>query len=255
MIFHAEKKHRPKITKAQMKGLLAEGAVGEILIAGICLLCYGKFVWLFPLQLLFIPYFSYVKKKKREKTHKKYRQGFLNLLQSLMTSLQTGYSLENACRRSYQEMEELYKEEKHPMMEPLYEIVVGLELQIPAEKLFHTFAGKTQLKEIHQFAVVLEIAAATGGDLVDIIRNTIEHLNTKIEAEQEIEVLLSGKIYEKNIMLGMPFLILLYLRIANPGYLDVFYQTLPGQFLMTVFLGIVLLCFFWAERILYRCMT
>lgn len=248
-------KGRSKQSEYCIKDFLLESIFGEMLITGLCILCYGEWIWMLPLQVVLIPYFSYMRKHRKAVLEKKYRQGFLNLLQSLMTSLQTGYSLENACRRAYQEMKKLYMPQGHPILDPLQEVIVGLELQIPPERLFHIFAQTTGIQDIHQFAVILEIAVSTGGNIVTIMRNTIEHMNIKMESEEEIRTALSGKIYEKNIMLGMPFFILLYLRIANPGYLDVFYRTFAGHMLMTLFIAAVVLCFFWAEKILYGCMN
>ena len=42
---------------------------------------------------IIIPCFNVLKRKKREKEKHLYEKGFQNLLQSMMTSLQAGYSL------------------------------------------------------------------------------------------------------------------------------------------------------------------
>ena len=86
--------------------------------------------------------------------------------------------------------------------------------------------------------------------MVEILKRTMQHLKYKMDTEEEIRVLLSGKLFEKNIMLSMPFLILMYLRLANPAYIECFYNTLGGHLIMSIMIGITVFCFFWSERIM-----
>ena len=69
-------------------------------------------------------------------------------------------------------------------------------------------------------------------------------------AEDEIYVMLSGRILEKNIMLFMPFIILFYLRLTNPGYLDWYYRSSLGHGVMSVMIIGCMVCYYWAERIM-----
>lgn len=83
-----------------------------------------------------------------------------------------------------------------------------------------------------------------------ILKRTMQHLKYKMDTEEEIRVLLSGKLFEKNIMLSMPFFILLYLRLANPKYVECFYNTILGHLVMSGMIGITVFCFFWSEKIM-----
>lgn len=95
-----------------------------------------------------------------------------------------------------------------------------------------------------------QIARSTGGNMVEILKRTMQHLKYKMDTEEEIRVLLSGKLFEKNIMLSMPFFILLYLRLANPKYVECFYNTILGHLVMSGMIGITVFCFFWSEKIM-----
>ena len=68
------------------------------------ILCYGDIRWLLLEQILLFPCFNVLKRKKREKEKHLYEKGFQNLLQSMMTSLQAGYSLNNSCRIALKEL-------------------------------------------------------------------------------------------------------------------------------------------------------
>ena len=74
------------------------------------ILCYGDIRWLLLEQILLFPCFNVLKRKKREKEKHLYEKGFQNLLQSMMTSLQAGYSLNNSCRIALKELEEEQKQ-------------------------------------------------------------------------------------------------------------------------------------------------
>ena len=78
----------------------------------------------------------------------------------------------------------------------------------------------------------------------------MQHLKYKMDTEEEIRVLLSGKLFEKNIMLSMPFFILVYLRLANPEYVACFYKSVAGHLIMSAMIGITAACFFWSDKIM-----
>ena len=200
------------------------------------ILCYGDIRWLLLEQILLFPCFNVLKRQ--------------NLLQSMMTSLQAGYSLNNSCRIALKELEELYQDQNNPMLRQMRRIIQGLDLHITLEQLFMEFAESTGLEEAKQFAVVIEIVRSTGGNMVEILKRTMQHLKYKMDTEEEIRVLLSGKLFEKNIMLSMPFFILLYLRLANPKYVECFYNTILGHLVMSGMIGITVFCFFWSEKIM-----
>lgn len=224
--------------------------IGETGLFLINILCYGDIRWMILEQILIYPCFKVLKEKKRRRIHKLYQKGFQDLLQSLMTSLQAGYSLNNSCRIAMKELENLYQGQRNPMLKQMRRIVQGMDLNIALEQLFMEFADSTNLEEARQFAIIIEIVHSTGGNIVEILKRTMHHLKYKMDTEEEIKILLSGKLFEKNIMLSMPFFILLYLRLANPEYVTCFYNSVSGHFMMSVMIGITVICFFWSERIM-----
>ncbi len=213
-------------------------------------LCYDDLRWLFPLQILLIPLHRSANVWRRRRWKQRHIEGFGEMLQSLMTSLQAGYSLENACRICFRELSSLYHGGSHPVLASLEKMVRGIELHNSAEQMFREYAKETQVEEIREFAAVLQIAANTGGNLVDVLKNAMIHLQNRMNAAEELRVSLSGRIFEKNIMLFMPLGVLLYLRLANPEYTASLYELPLGNVLMTGILAGIVLCFFWTERIM-----
>ncbi|MDD7208967.1 MAG: type II secretion system F family protein [Lachnospiraceae bacterium] len=224
--------------------------VGEGLLILLNLLCYRDGFWMIPEQILLIPGWKIWEKRKMKKERRQYETGFRDLLRSLMTSFQAGYSLENACRIALKEMESSGEKPENPIVGKLRKLVQGLELHIPADKMFAVFARETGLEEAGQLSAVIEIVHSTGGNMVDVLKRSMEHMKARMDAREEIQVLLSGKIFEKNIMLLMPLCIFLYLRITNPEYVACFYQSVTGHLMMSAVIGIILFCFYWTEKIM-----
>lgn len=236
--------------KFAWKDFLLSVGIGEGVIFLLSVLCYNNILWCLPLQGFLYPIWKMIQKKREEHRKQQYIQGFRDVLQSMMTSLQAGYSIENACRISLREITELYHSEKNLTVNQLKKIVRGLDFHCSMETLFLQYAEETQVEEIYEFAVVLNIAKTTGGNVVEILKTSMEHLQSKMDAAEEWKVSLSGRIFEKNIMLLMPFGILFYLRLANGEYVESLYKTIPGNILMTGIILVILGCFFWTEKIM-----
>ncbi len=224
--------------------------LSEGIIICLALLCYDNLLWALPLQVLLLPFWKIIKESGGHRQQMKHMQGFREVLQSLMTSMQAGYSMENACRISRKELAGLFHQENHPTVTAMEKIVRGIDMHYPTEQLFLQYARDTGLEEIQEFAVVLSIAKSTGGNVVEIVKNSMEHLQSRMDAVEELQVSLSGRVFEKNIMMAMPFGVLLYLRLANPEYVRCLYDSLLGNLLMTGVIGVVLACFFWTEKIM-----
>ena len=94
---------------------------------------------------------------------------------------EAGYSLENAFKIAYKELEGLYQNQKNPMRKQMRRMVQGLELHMSLESLMTDFADAANLEEARQFAVVIEIVRSTGGNMVEILKRTIEHLKYKMD--------------------------------------------------------------------------
>ena len=226
-----------------------EWIAGEMGICFLSYLWYDSRYWFFFLQVLLIPYGYYLHNRRIINRKRQYERGFYELLQSMLPSLQAGYSLENACIAAYRELREVDGED-HAFVVQMALVVQGIGVHIPVEDLFLEMASATDSEDIHQFAVVLEILKNMGGNSVEILRNSMIRIQKKMETTEEIRTILSGKIYEKNLMLLMPFFLMIYLRVSNGSYLDMLYHTLTGRLVMTLALAGIIVCFYWSECIM-----
>lgn len=84
----------------------------------------------------------------------------------------------------------------------------------------------------------------------EIIRNSANQIGRQIELRQEIQMLLGGKKMELAVMKVMPFGILLYIDMGNPGYFDPLYHNLLGVIIMTGCLAAYLGAYLLGEHIM-----
>lgn len=204
------------------------------------------------MTLLMIPaglfYLMLLEEKKEKETKQRLREEFKEAILSVAANLRAGYAVENAFREALQEMRTLYGTESGIYRE-LYKIVQGLANRISMEALLEKFAESWKITEIQEFADIFAIAKRGGGNLTEIIYETAGTISEKIDVEREIQVLISSKRLEQNIMSVVPFAIILYVEITSAGYFDVLYTTPAGRVIMTICLGIYAAAYMMGRKI------
>ena len=204
-------------------------------IGGICLL---------PCNIMFIRLYRDYKKQIQQQ---KMLMEFKELLYSLSGNLKAGYSMERAWTAAEKDMELLY--ETGVLLTMIQAVSRKMQLHIPLETAVSEFAEQTQLEAVIAFAEVLRTAKRTGGNLVHMMEQTAVTITEKIEVEQEIQTILSGKKLEQKIMCAMPFVMVLYLKLTNPIYLETLYHNWLGILIMTICLMGTGIAAYWGNRI------
>lgn len=189
------------------------------------------------------------KKRKYERDRRNMLNEFKELLRIVTANLKAGYSIENAWTAAEKDFQNMYPLGCR-MQEELQRIIRKLSLNIPIEQAVLEFAEQSGHSDIISFAEVLCTAKRSGGNLVHMMEHASNLIAEKIEVEQEIQVLLSGKKMEQRMMCSMPIFMLFYLRIMNPGYLDSMYHNSIGTVIMTVCMLGTAAAAYWGSRIM-----
>ncbi|MCD7736217.1 MAG: type II secretion system F family protein [Lachnospiraceae bacterium] len=203
------------------------------------------FIILLPGMALF---FRVKKKALLNKRKKEITQQFLDGIQLMLAALQAGYSSENALREAKKELQKIYPPEA-VIVQEFYRMDTQIEVSRNLEELMLDFGRRVDVPDIISFAEVFLTAKRTGGDLTAIIRNTISCIRQKQETMLEIETCLTGKIMEQNIMSAIPLLILAYVKLSSPDFLDVMYETMAGRLVMLLCFGVYVLAWLWGQSI------
>ena len=243
-----------QITKKEMFRYAAVYILADVLIS---LLFYRSVL----AAVVFLPgicfFFREVRRELAKKRRKQLERGFLVGMRCVSTALTAGYSVENAFTQAYEELQKLYSE-KETVLQEFRRIRVGILLNRTMEELLSDLAQRSGVEDIENFAAVFytaifsevfETARRTGGDLIAIIRSTTASVSQKEETRQEIEICLSAKKMEQNIMSLIPCLLIAYVGLASPGFLDVMYQNPAGIAVMSICLGVYVFAFLMGRKI------
>ncbi len=186
---------------------------------------------------------------KQNRKRQNMRQEFKDMLYALSSGLKAGYSMENAWICAEQDMALLYPEESFFRRE-MNRVSMQLKVNVSIEAAVQEMAKSCDLEEIYSFAEVLNTAKRSGGNMVKMMDKTSNIIAEKIEVEQEIRTMLSGKRMEQRIMCLMPFLLLFYMRLTNAEYMYSLYHNAAGILVMTVCILGAWIAFVWGNRIM-----
>ncbi len=172
-----------------------------------------------------------------EKNNKMLKGQFREMILSMATNLRVGYSPENAFLEAYADLVSLYGT-KNKMIYELETVKKGLSVNIGFESLLRDFEKKYGIEEITEFVDIFCLAGKTGGNLVEIIDFTADMISQKIAVDEEIEVIIRAGKLERQIMMVIPFFIILYIECTNRNFFSVLYHNLAGILVMSVCLVI-----------------
>lgn len=189
-----------------------------------------------------------VKKEKKKKRNDKLKKQFLDGIQLMSTALQAGYSAENALHEAVKELKKVYRADSYIIRE-FQQIETQIAVNRNLEILLMDFGQRSGIDDIQSFAEVFMTARRTGGDLLAIIRNTISCIQQKQETMQEIETCLAGKIMEQKVMSMIPLMILAYMRLTSPEFLEVLYGNITGNIFMGICLAVYAIAYLWGKTI------
>lgn len=214
------------------KELVVYGILESAFIGMIAYLFYDS-VFAF---LLLMPFAVISLKEKKEQLCQKRKQKleaeFRDVILSVSSNLQTGYSLENAFQEAYKEIVVLYGNESLMACE-LRLLLRKLANNEQLEDVLLNLAKRSGIQDIRDFADIFQIAKRGGGNMQAIIANTAEVIGDKQAVRVEIDTIMSEKKLEQMIMRYIPFFIIIYISVTSKGYFEGLYHNILGQMIMT----------------------
>ena len=219
-----------------------------LLIAVIDYLFYKRFLML--LLLLPAGFFLYrvrIRDLGRER-RKKLERDFREAISFIAISLRAGYSVENAFLEAERDLTDVIGADADMTLE-MHRINARIRLSVPPETVLSDFAARSGSEEIGNFASVFCTARKLGGNMSEVTMETAERIGERMDVEREIETSVAAKKYEQRIMSVMPGVILLYMQLTSPGFLDVLYTTAFGAIVMTACLLVYAASLFWGRKI------
>lgn len=173
---------------------------------------------------------------------------FKEFLSLSVTGLKAGYSVENAMINSYKDLLRLFGNSA-PICKLLKELKASRSNNQSFKDVFIDMGNITQIEEIKEFGDIYSLAYQGSGTINQVMEKSAMALVEKIDMENEIYSILNERLYEMKIMNYMPFLIIGYISMVNPGYFDSLYSSIKGVVMMTGCLIIYVGAYFLSNRL------
>ena len=221
--------HRASYMRAVLQGVL--------LLMGISYLFYGTFLGAILLSPYLIRYIKSWEKQMLKKKKQAFRIQFQEAIRAMSSALNVGYSVENAMRETFRELQLLYKKDDFIMKEFRY-MLRQLEMNLPVENIWKEFAARVDDEDVRLFVTVFTMAKRSGGDMIRIISSAVEQISGKIEVKREIATMMSAKRLEFKIMSVVPIAMICYLKLSFSEFIGTLYGNVFGVIFMTICLAI-----------------
>ena len=184
----------------------------------------------------------------RRARRKKLERDFREAISFIAISLRAGYSVENALLEAERDLADVIGQDADMTLE-MHRINARIRISVPVETALRDFAVRSGSEEIGNFASVFHAARKLGGNMAEVTMETAERIGERMDVEREIETSVAAKKYEQKIMSIMPGVILLYMQLTSPGFLDVLYTTAFGAIVMTACLLVYAVSLYWGRKI------
>ena len=195
---------------------------------------------LVPLALL------YPRLKTREiiaKRKKELNIQFKDMLYSLSSSISAGKTVEAAFREVLKDLSVLYPEPDTFILVEVRRIISRLEMNETIEAALSDLAMRAKLEDVENFASVFNISKRSGGNIVEVVKNTSAIINDRIEVGQEVDTMLAERKFEQKVLNIVPILMILLLSASAPDYMNPVFSTGAGRLTMSI--SIILLIAAW----------
>lgn len=171
---------------------------------------------------------------------------FKDLLETLTASYSAGLNTRDAFKDAINDMVDIYGEDADIVAE-VDLINDGMASNFTIEKLLENFAQRSGLDDIESFANVFDACLRQGANIKDVISQTRDVINDKIEMEMEIKTLLASNQNELYIMLVMPLVIML--TLSGMSDMSVVSNTPINVVVKLISIGIFIGAFFLGKKI------
>lgn len=174
---------------------------------------------------------------------------FKDAMDGFVSALAAGYSLENAVAETYEDLLMLNGRESI-MTRELKVMRQQISFRQPLDQLFLSLGRRSGVDDIITFAQIYATARKSGGNLIHVMKRTAANISEKIEIEREIQTMIAGKKMEAMLMMAIPLLILVYMQVFSPGFLDPLYESAAGRIIMAGALAVYGASVLWSRKIM-----
>lgn len=162
---------------------------------------------------------------------------FVDALALITRSLRAGHPLLGAFRLIVDEM-------TPPVSEIFAEIVQQQALGLGLDEAIRNTADRSPNPDMKLFAASTIIQLRSGGNLADMMDRLAVVVRDRIRLHRRAHILTAQNQLSKNVLVVIPFVLLLAVHLMSPGYLEPLYTTDAGRIMLLIG-GLLLLLGVW----------
>lgn len=151
----------------------------------------------------------------REKRLKELRSQFRDMLETLVTSLNSGKNITGAFQSAEEDLKLQYSDDAYIIRE-LRVLNTGIIHNLSVEQLVMDLGKRSGIQDITDFAITFETCYRKGSNIKTVMMKTYDLLSNKMQMEEEIKTKISASTNEQYIMLVMPVIITAIIKSMSP---------------------------------------
>ena len=175
---------------------------------------------------------------------------FKEALYALSSSISAGKSIEMAFSEALKDLSILYSNPDTYIIKELQYIIRKLDMNETVESALEEFARRAHVEDIENFVDVLKTCKRTGGNLVQVMKNTSDIINDKITIKQEITTILSQRKFEQKVLNFVPLGMIFLLSTSAEDFMKPIFTQIQGRIVMTVAAGLLVAAYFISKKIM-----
>jgi len=174
---------------------------------------------------------------------------FRDVLYSVASSVAVGRSMGQALEESIGFWKGTWSE-KDLMMAELAAMVRRMKEAGESDvEVLQDFAVRSSLPDVADFVMVYENCRESGANLIRAVDRAAAIIGDRISLERELHALMAQKQFEGRIIMLSPFVLMLFLKISSPGFLEPLTASVQGYLVSTLALGLILAASLMMERV------
>lgn len=179
---------------------------------------------------------------------KKLRRQFIDLLDSLASSVSAGKNMPDAFAGAREDLLVQYQPDSFIINE-VDNIIEGIRNNVDISAMLVNFGQRSGIDDIKTFGKVFEVAYSTGADMREVIRNCHLILSSKCEIEGDIEAKVASNKNEQYVMMIMPIVLVLMIKLSDSDF-SANFATPTGIICTTAAIAMFLVSYFIGRMIL-----
>lgn len=173
---------------------------------------------------------------------------FQQMLHSLSSSLASGKSVESALQDALQDLRYLYPEPDAMIVREVELMLQKLANGGTVEKALLSFAERSGIEDVDDFAEVFAIGKRQGGNLVEVVRKCANMIAEKLEMQRDIATVTAQKKWEARILGIAPIAFIGFLNVTSRDYMAPLFSG-AGRLLMVGALVLLTGCWWLCMKI------